>query len=389
MRLGLTFLAGAAVMTLLTMTLPSVAADKPAAANKPGAANKPMPPFFETPTRQKIQAAPARPEALNLTVPLSPTQIALKDTARTKMIEGAKARIKLTPVVPGTLKPVGTLTPSRPTKKALIVVLENGGIVKNLGQFHLELPKLRVATCKSFNFELKAGQNIGDLVGDLSAASFSSLECLNPFEIQKNWTIMTLADFVDKESDRMLENGVKGTTSLLRAQARYNQVVVLEDGTATPAALIQKIGELARDHLIDIHILTHGGNNHFVGATNFTSASFFEPLKARMVSGEIPLYLRAVYQMNCLGGTLRDEWLSLGVDVVNGTEGSKLNYMPWQYLEFLKEWLGGATFAVSNQRAYDRSALVSDLVYTLVGHPGFAEDSRLPLTGNGSIRVTD
>ena len=374
MRAGLIVLVGTIGMTLLTPTLPSVAADKPAVAGKA------MPAYFETPTQQRIQAAPARPEALNLTVPLSPTQIGLKDTARTKMIEGAKARIKLTPVS-------GTL--SRPTKKALIVVLENGGIVKNLGQFHLELPKLRVATCKSFNFELKAGQNIGDLVGDLAAASFSSAECLNPFEIQKNWTIMTLADFVDKESDRMLENGVKGTTSLLRAQARYNKVVVLEDGTATPAALIQKIGELARDHLIDIHILTHGGNNHFVGATNFTGSSFFGPLKAKMVSGEIPLYLRAVYQMNCLGGTLRDEWLSLGVDVVNGTEGSKLNYMPWQYLEFLKEWLGGATFATSNQRAYDRSALVSDLVYTLVGHPGFAEDSRLPLTGNGSIRVTD
>ena len=176
------------------------------------------------------------------------------------------------------LKPVAP-----PGKRALVVILENGGIMNNVD------PALRQAlnvniksvTCGNFEFELRPGESLPNLIARVYDQIVSNLNCVNP----ANWReqVFNPLTWLNQTTDNALENAVKAQNSLLNTQAYYDQVVVMEDADAVPDKVIAaSVRSLAPTHVMDVHVLTHGGQEFFVGHNNasFTSANFFQPLKA-------------------------------------------------------------------------------------------------------------
>lgn len=145
-------------------------------------------------------------------------------------------------------------------------------------------------------------------------------------------------------------------------------------------------------------MLSHGGNNVINGADNATNpnlgrGNFFVPLQQARLKGQTPLRLRAVYQCNCLGGSLKREWLALGAKVVGGTKGeepgqTKNNYMPQQYLHFLDYWCNqNLTFKQALDNSFNDAANYSRDVYSALSeNANLINDSRLTESGDGSIK---
>lgn len=301
----------------------------------------------------------------------------------------------LSGILTGTLKPytgglAGQLPSGPPTRRALIVILENTGVMSNVD------PTLRQAlnvnintvTCGNWEFQLRTGETIVDLVARVAAQLGGNLDCLNPV----NWRQQTFNPYgwLNDMSDRAIEDAVKSGSSLLNTQSRYDTVAVMEDADAVPDRVVNLIKQLAPGYIIDVHVLTHGWDEGFLGYNGswFTQASFFAPLQAYRASGK-PLHLRAVYQMNCVGGTLKDNWAALGAIVVNGTQAKYNNSMPHQYFHFLGHWLGIKGMSDSSQRSYDEAALYTRPIYSLVGKGSVIDISRLTTAGaNQSATVT-
>lgn len=281
----------------------------------------------------------------------------------------------------GRLPPLGAAPSGPPGKNALVVILENGGVMANVSEARPALDvDIRTVTCGNWEFQLRNGESVVDLVGRVAGQLGGNLACVNPVA----WREQTFNpyDWLDEQSDTMLENAVTGGQSLLNTQSRYDVVVVLEDADAVPARVLAAIQQLAPTHVIDVHVLTHGSNNSFSGhnGASFSQSSFFGPLQAyRTSSGR--LFLRAVYQMNCSSGTLKDEWTALGAVVVNGTNQRDLNNMPHQYFHFLTHWLNGRGMNDASQRSFTEAAQYTRPIYTLVGKGDLVDVSRLTAVG--------
>ncbi len=137
----------------------------------------------------------------------------------------------------------------------------------------------------------------------------------------------------------------------LQARRHYRQIVVLEDEAATAAALWQAL-LAADDAIVDVLLLVHGQPGYACGcADHWIGADFFDGLRRLRAAGQARFRLRAVYQMNCYGELLAEEWLSVGALAVNGAVG--VNWLPEPSLSvFLANWLGGKTFGDSVERSY-------------------------------------
>lgn len=269
-----------------------------------------------------------------------------------------------------------------PSKLALVVILENGGIRNNIDPALRQALdfNMRTAVCGNFEFEMRAGEDIGALLGRVGSLLASNVNCLNPLA----WRIETvnLLDVVDEYSDDMLENVIKGQNSLLNTQSYYDRIVVLEDSNATPANVIAAMRGIAATHTIDVHVLTHGGEGYFVGDSGavFNDASFFNPLKADTDARR--MFLRAVYQMNCFSSTLKARWTSLGAIVANGTQNATLNSMPHQYMHFMGYWLQQTKgMQEGSQKSWEDAAFYTRPIYTVVGMGQAVDVSRLTATG--------
>lgn len=143
------------------------------------------------------------------------------------------------------------------------------------------------------------------------------------------------------------------------------------------------------------HVLTHGTTNQIIGVQQggttyrFTEDTFFGPLREAKEAGE-PVWIRAVYQMNCNSGTLLDEWQSLGATSVAGTKlGDVSNYMPQQYIPFVNHWLADQTFQSATAQAYQEARLVSEDFYQVISaEEDLMEHSELEVAGTATTRVT-
>lgn len=280
----------------------------------------------------------------------------------------------------GSLKPVA----KPPGQKALIIVMYNGGIVKNIDpnlQQKLQATNLTTVTCGNFEFQLQPNETLQALLGQIGSLLGGNLQCINP----ANWHQQTLnlADWLNGISNQALENAVTGAQSLINTQSYYDKVVVMRDQDAVPANVIAMVRQLAPDYVLDIHVLTHGGNGFIAGFNEaaFNNSTFFSVLKGDKDAGK-PLYLHAIYQMNCEGGTLKNAWLSLGVTAVNGTEGTNLNNMPQQYFHFLQHWFAqqqGESSASTN--SFNDAAAYTRPIYDLIGMGDKVDSSKLTTVG--------
>lgn len=275
--------------------------------------------------------------------------------------------------------------PSKPSKKALVILLENGGVtLENVEELNDLVPKITFASCGNFRFELKEGQSILDKVGE---ALSLGVHCMNP----DNWTFRELSfeDWWQPVSDHIAETISNSVSDafLFSKPRKYDKVVRLQDGNFKPQKVLETLQTLSSEYEVDIHVLCHGGNNVFIGDNDsaFNMSTFFLPLKQKMVTGQIPLHLRAVYQMNCVSGTMVDEWLAIGADVVNGTSGTKNNFMPTQYHHFLGYWLEGKTFEVSIDKSFDDAKLYFNVIYA--ADSSKVSDSKQTVHGNGSLTL--
>jgi hypothetical protein len=209
----------------------------------------------------------------------------------------------------------------------------------------------------------------------------SNAVCLNPAE----WDIDTFNpyDWLNDQTDQALENAVKAHNSLVNTQSYYERVVVMEDADATPSRVLAMMRALAPEYVIDVHVLTHGTNNEFIGYQNsrFKQSNFFGPLMSDRAAGK--LFLHTVYQMNCVSGTLKDEWLALGATAVNGTGGTYLNNMPQQYFHFLESWLDSSPAGMdeASLESFEVAASYSRPVYQLIGMGNKVNSSRLIVSG--------
>lgn len=201
--------------------------------------------------------------------------------------------------------------------------------------------------------------------------------------------------WLDSTSDFLIEEIAKVARHEAAFSTRYDQVVVLEDHQVKPQTAIAKIQELSEDHVVDVHVLTHGTTDTIVGVKQggtthvLTEDTFFGPLREAKEAGE-PVWIRSVYQMNCNSGTLLEEWQSLGATTVAGTKhGDVNNYMPQQYIPFVNHWLANETFQAATSHAYEEAQLVSADFYRMISDlENMMEYSELEVVGAGTTRVT-
>ncbi len=275
----------------------------------------------------------------------------------------------------------------RPNQKALVVLLENGGAaLGQVAELTAALPQITVARCSGRRIELRPGET---LVAKIQQIFGLTMHCMNP----ANWSIESLSfeDWWADISDYLLEEIHKSVAMAVKNTSahRYDKVVLLEDGDFTVAKVLATLRELAPNYVLDVHVLCHGGHGVFVGHNHevFTATNFFASLLASRAKGELPMHLRAVYQMNCSSGTVVPLWRGVGAEVVNGTSGAKLNCMPIQYHHFLRRWLDqGQTFSAATSGSYTDALPYFQVIWS--HDPVKVTDSRLFTTGNGGLRMT-
>lgn len=201
---------------------------------------------------------------------------------------------------------------------------------------------------------------------------------LNP----ANWKAraINIDSLLKLATDYLLEEFAK--RHLAAAAPHYDRVLILEDDHFTAARVLETIASL-KGYTLDIHIMAHG-NRGFIAGQNrayLNDATFFRPLHDLHMRGELPP-IRTVYQMNCMAGTLFDQWLAVGTIAVCGTSANSLNMMPTQYFAFLRHWLRGESFADAVLAGYAETRPAYERLYS--GHPALAVESAMLMRGDGT-----
>lgn len=231
-----------------------------------------------------------------------------------------------TPVRSGT--PVTVPTAIR---RALVVLLENRGTTFGLPD-DVTVP---VATCASFRSP--AGADPVTFIASIAGSIGSAVQCLDP----RNWSIVQvpIAEYVRQQTDFNAQQ--IGTTLINTSGAsnKYERVVILQDAAVSASRLRQELTALTPAFEIDIHVLAHGDRTSIAGSGN----TFILDTDIRNLSTIAGLKLRAVYQQNCNGSGLNDDWRGAGAKVVTGSAG--LNMTPLTYASFLRRWVAGETFS--------------------------------------------
>jgi hypothetical protein len=114
------------------------------------------------------------------------------------------------------------------------------------------------------------------------------------------------------------------------------------------AATLESLAD--QGYTIDLFVFSHGRPEEFVG----TNGAYSNPVD--MVSSEIrklaqsgssytgyaSLPIRIVYQMNCYGSTMNDDWRAIGATAAMGSKW--INFKINTFNSFAKAWTGGSTF---------------------------------------------
>jgi GH24 family phage-related lysozyme (muramidase) len=204
-------------------------------------------------------------------------------------------------------------------------------------------------------------------------------------------------------TDNLLETAELAANRYTAAKPdSYSDVVVLRDATAVYSELKSQLIALSQaGKIIDVFILTHGGENVICLAGSVTGENI------RQIKAEYgkPLSIRAVYMMNCYGSTLNQAWLDAGAKV---SSGSKLiNYLPEPTMFFFwQNWKEGQTFESAATSAYKSTVqAMNDAVRNfLIGLPvpgtsllagsfdfssfDFVQQSAPVIQGQGSLTIS-
>lgn len=251
-----------------------------------------------------------------------------------------------------------------PEKQALLVLLENGGV---------SLRGLGLSPAQGLSIPVWMPSLPG---GAPPLARLARM--LNP----ANWKPRTINidSAIKFATDYLLEEFAK--RHLSAATPHYDRVLILEDDNFTAARVLETIASL-KGYTLDIHIMAHGNRGFIVGQNraSLNEATFFRPLREMHIRGELPA-IRTVYQMNCMAGTLFDQWLAVGTLAVCGTSADSLNMMPTQYFAFLRLWLRGESFIDAVLAGHAETRPAYERLYS--GHPALAVESTVLIRGDGT-----
>ena len=120
-------------------------------------------------------------------------------------------------------------------------------------------------------------------------------------------------------------------------------------------SILNELKTLADDgYFIDLFIHSHGTCNKitFKKPHTLRPADIASLATGRYANGRFPL--RMIYQINCNGSTLNDDWLAVGAKAVCGT--AQTNFYPNMYNKFTKEWNDGERFDLAIQNSNTASA---------------------------------
>lgn len=115
--------------------------------------------------------------------------------------------------------------------------------------------------------------------------------------------------------------------------------------------LAAELEDLAdRGYMIDLYMFSHGwpgkfraSKGHFGDNTTINEEDILNLAKAgSSYTGYSKLPIRAVYQMNCYGRSLNDEWTAIGAKVAVGADFVNFNVNTFN--TFAKSWTSGDTF---------------------------------------------
>lgn len=170
----------------------------------------------------------------------------------------------------------------------------------------------------------------------------------------------------------------------LQGRRRYRQIVVLEDEKATASRLLHALLD-AQNSVVDVLLLVHGQVGYACGhGDDRVGADFFAALRQLRTAGVARFQLRAVYQMNCYGESLAEEWLSIGAQAVNGAVG--VNWLPEPSLSvFLHDWLGGQSFGAAIRHSNAVASRALGQVWRGAPHPKIAS-SQMLVFGDKELR---
>jgi GH24 family phage-related lysozyme (muramidase) len=154
---------------------------------------------------------------------------------------------------------------------------------------------------------------------------------------------------IKSATDNLLESAELAANRYKAAKPDlYSDVVILRNTTASYADLKSQLIALSKaDKIVDLFILTHGGNGYISLVADIADDQI------RRMKSEYgkPLSIRSVYMMNCVGSSLNGAWLDAGARVSAGARGN--NYLPEPTMFFFwKNWKAGQSFESAVTGAY-------------------------------------
>lgn len=236
------------------------------------------------------------------------------------------------------------VSPLSASQRALVILIENGGI------------------------DLDVGGLVDKLISLMPGGNFITASMRQD-----------LAKFIREKIKSATDTLIESAELALNrygsaAPQHYDSVAVLRDGTATYGELKAKLIALSgAGKMIDLLILTHGGEDH-ISAGSGINGKMIKDMKAEHGKA---LNLRSVYMMNCVGASLNEAWIAAGAKVSSGS--IRNNYLPEPTTHFFWEnWKAGQTFEAAATNAYRRTVkLMNDIIR------GFVR--ALPVPGSGLI----
>ncbi len=189
-----------------------------------------------------------------------------------------------------------------------------------------------------------------------------------------------IADYFFEEIEKAINDFEKSEGSL------YDKVIMLEDETAILTKLQSQIHSLAKNgYLIDIIIQAHGNSSSFAGYNHISITD--SDIESIGSSFGKPLPIRAVYQMNCKGSGLNDEWRKIGATVVSGAD--KDNCFPEPLMSsFWDKWKSGKSFNKSVNGAYaELGGYLSSFMAISTTIADVYKESKPIISGSGSVKL--
>lgn len=215
----------------------------------------------------------------------------------------------------------GFATPFSATDRALVVLMENGGL------------------------DLGIGRLVDFLLSALPGSSF----------IPRSYRDQ-LVEYIDRAIRELTDDALENIEMMINDYAAaapdpYGNVTILRNGTALYDSLKDKLIELSEaGKTIDLFVLTHGSDDYIAleGSDHITGDRLRQIRTIH--NGGAPVRLRAVYMMNCVGNSLNQAWLDIGAKVSSGALGLSIPE-PMMYY-FFRNWKSGQSFSNAVENAY-------------------------------------